>query len=588
MDDTPDLIDLLTTADPADIPALIEGLPPIVVESLLDETGTSIQVGTIPGDFIQQARELDPMFVPRDHLTYLATRIQDALEAVERGESRYIAVSMPPRAGKTTGLAMYNPLLTLRVHPDWPVMLISHDPTLATKWGRWIRRTATKHPNLGITVAPDAGAAGEWETVQGGGVLSRSIGGSIVGRGAKLMVIDDPHKGLADAHSEVSRSRVWGWWLSDAYTRLDRGGHLVIVVATRWHEDDLIGRLTSTEYEGNPTDWEVINFPAIAEDTDVLGRSPGEPLLSPQVPDETPGQALETWGKVREAVGSYAWSASYQGSPAPSKGAIFDADWWRYWTRDPRKVSRLHDDACHGGVCDCPEDGKVVLFIPEDHPEGKWLDSWDMAFKATDSSDYVVGQRWCRVDANRFLVAQTRARMPFTKTLTRVKVWSGEPLDEHELLDQLGRITPPCNEYVHRRLVEDKANGTAIIDVLKEKIPGLIPVNPTTSKEARARAVTPECESGNVLFPLPSDPGNEWVTDLLSELRSFPVGLHDDQVDGLSQALTDLRDPGISTITVPGKGSTPQIIDRRISQTALQAGRRYGQPGSGIRRAGGR
>jgi hypothetical protein len=117
---------------------------------------------------------------------------------------------------------------------------------------------------------------------------------------------------------------------------------------------------------------------------------------------------------------------------------------------------------------------------------------------------------------------------------------------------------------VHDRLVEDRANGSAIIDTLRDHISGLKPINPTIGKEARARAITPEVESGNVYLPLPSDPGNEWVTDLLSELRNFPHDAADDQVDALTQALAYLRDSGRGGITVPGGRTNIQGINARV------------------------
>jgi len=803
----PDLADLLADLTDDELWELAEQLPAEMAIALA-ESLTTTDVAAIPDSPLGQAQALDPMFIIRDHLAYLAQRITDALEAVERGESRYIAVTMPPRMGKTTMICIYLIIWTLRKHPEWPVMLTSHDPVLATSWGRQIRRLITKHPDLGISIAPDAGAASEWETTAGGTVVSRSLGGSIVGKGAKILAIDDPHKGLAEAHSEVARNRVWNWWLGDAYTRLDRGGHLVLVVMcmtgdtpvllgdgterplrdirpgdevatyedgqlttatvrnwanqgpdtiysvrmksgatvranarhpflvidesgaetwrplrdlrpgdeivramrpeaptsespappmaampprsaracacpttappagpqatglrrltrrlggvfvswaatgsprrsmtdssqsradgapsaggypemsagrstgprcsasitttrpepcedcfattatsssdghalptssapplptwsitrdevlevrdagaedvfdiqvertenfiangltahnTRWHEDDLIGRLTSREHEGDPNDWEIIRFPAVAEEADVLGRKPGEPLLSPQVPTETPVQALETWEKIKTSVGSYVWAANYQGAPAPAKGQIFDVSWFRYWTTNEANVT---------------DDGTVVYLnplapSPEGQQQGRWLDSWDMAFKGKDDSDYVVAGRWLLRGANRYLIQLHRERMTFTRTLAKMREWGSR--------DGTGA-------HVHRRLVEDKANGTAVIDTLKDEIPGIVPVNPTDSKTARARAVTPEVESRNVLLPYLGDPGNEWVPDYLAEFRSFPTGAHDDQVDMTTQALKDLRGPSGGAITVPGRSGRQVTRDYR-------------------------
>ena len=185
----------------------------------------------------------------------------------------------------------------------------------------------------------------------------------------------------------------------------------------------------------------------------------------------------------------------------------------------------------------------MVYLDPDTLHTGRWLDSWDCAFKGLDSSDWVVGQRWVKIGPNRYMIAQKRGRWPFTETLTAMRDWvSGGG---------------PYGQYVHQRLIEDKANGPAILDVLRQEIAGLKPINPKTSKEARARAVTPEVESGNVFLPYPRDPGKRWVMErLLPELRDFPNSTHDDQVDALTQALSELRERGTASLTVPGAGSS--------------------------------
>lgn len=543
-----ELTTLLAALSPEELEELVDDLPAEVV-SVLAESFTTADIAKIPDSPLTQAQALDPMYVAVPHLRYLAARIVAALRRVEAGESVYIAVTMPPRTGKTTTLSKWLPVWALRLHPDWPIILTSHSPTLVTSWGRAIRRLFTNRPDLGVHIAPDAGAASEWETTVGGSVVSRSLGGDITGRGAKILVIDDPHKGLAEAHSEVARNKVWDWYTGDAYTRLDRGGHLVIVVMTRWHENDLIGRLLSNEYEGNPDEWEVISFPAIAEEADVLGRNPGDPLISPQAPDETREEALTAWEKIKRAVGSYVWAALYLCRPAPSKGAIFDVSKFRYWTINEANVT---------------DDDQVVFLdplapAPQGEVAGRWLDSWDMAFKATDDSDFVVGGRWLMRGANRYLIQLTRERLSFTRTVEKMRAWGSK--------DGTGA-------HVYERLVEDKANGTAVIDTLKEELTGIIPINPTESKTARARAVTPEVEAGNVLLPYPGDPGNEWVADYLAEFRSFPTGAHDDQVDMTTQALRRMRGPRTGSVTVPGRLGTPSGSRLAAGVTGRKIGNR--------------
>jgi predicted phage terminase large subunit-like protein len=483
------------------------------------------------------AQAMDSAYIARPHLTYLAQRLAQAVRDVEGGVSRYLSVSMPPRLGKSFLTSVFFPLWVLHKHPAWELMLLSHDPSLAAGWGRQIRRGVENHgPMLDLAISKDAGAAKEWEvtkaskrTDRNGVVLSRSIRESVTGRGAKVMVLDDIVKDFAAAHSKKERDFVWDWWTANSRTRLHPPA-LVVAIGTRWHEDDFLGRLLSSEYDGDPAQWEVISFPALAEDPadidprtkapygpDSLGRKPGEPLLSPIV-KETKAEALERWADLRQAVGSYAWAALFQQAPAPAAGAIFNNDWWEYW------------------------DSK------EDLPEfDRLMTSWDCAFKGTDSSDYVVGQLWGAKDADRYLLRQVRRRMTFTETISEMQSfiaacaeWNG-------------------GEEVTEHIVEDKANGTAVIDTLRSTIPGMVPVNPTESKEARARAVSPIVEARNVKLPAAWD----GLPDFLSEHKSFPNAAHDDQVDCTTQALRRMRG---SSATV---AHTPQATVTRGYSRAL-------------------
>lgn len=521
-----------------DLADAVAALPPSAAAALLDDLGHAGD--TVAPDPLGQAERLATTFAERPHLRYLSDRIVAAVQDVEAGRSRRIIIEMPPRSGKTTMATLLAPAWMLARHPSWPIALTSHDSGLATGWGRQIRRWAEEgRVAPSVAVARDAGAAGEWETTAGGKVLSVSLRESFTGRGAKVLVIDDPHKDFVEAHSKVSRENVWGWWLSVAQTRLEPPS-LVIVVMTRWHEDDFVGRLLSRDYEGEPDDWEVIRLPAIAESRDVLDRATGDPLVSPLL-DETGAQALARWDEVRASVGEYVWAAMYQQRPAPARGAIFDTSWWRYWTTNPALAT---------------DDGTVVYLDPDRATGARWLDSWDCAFKATDASDYVVGQRWARIGADRYLIAQQRGRWTFTETLERMLAW--------------GDGKGPYGRNVHQRLIEEKANGAAIIDVLRRRVSGMKPVNPQVGKEARARAITPEVESGNVYLPHPREAA--WVADLLSELRSFPHDVHDDQVDALTQALTGLRDAGRGRATVPGRSG--RVIRRDVAGAARTT-RRY-------------
>lgn len=556
----PELLAALLDADDDDLESVVDSLAPEYIQALLGDLGADKTADEqMPASVVAQAQELDPGYVVRPHLQLLSDRLDDAIARVEAGQNVKMLVSMPPRHGKTELGSVYLPIYLLRRNHKTKIGIISHSPNLAATWGRRVRRVVERFGSmLGLSIAPDAGAVSEWETAEGGGVTSRSIGQALAGVGFNVLIVDDPTRDFAAAHSDSARQAVWDWWTVNAVTRLEPPS-LVIVIQTRWHEDDLTGRLLSTEYDGDPSEWEQVIIPAIADhdpkkgETDPLGRAPGEPLLSPLIPNETPEQALERLEGLRRSIGSYAWAALFQQQPAPEQGAIFNVGWWRYWTSNPTLAT---------------EDGRVRYFTPEQLSAARVVDSWDATFKDTKDSDYVVGQRWAVVGANRVLLAQKRGRWSFTKTIEEMVAWV---------------TSGPYFEGVHERFVEDKANGPAIIDSLRDRVPGLIPVNPQGSKEARARAVTPEIESGNVYLPLESEA--PWVRDLIAEARSFPSGKHDDMVDSLSQALSKLRSGGRGGVTNPATAqrttTTPaaaKLLQARTTGTRASAARTTRRP----------
>jgi predicted phage terminase large subunit-like protein len=535
-----DIVDWLIAQPPSDRASALQRHPdtlPLILAQAREELAKMSPLGL--------ATVVDEGHRSLPHLDYLDSRLVRAVRKVEAGESQFIRISMPPRSGKSVSTSEYLPLWVLQRHPDWRVGLISHSPSLAAGWGRQIRRMVEDDRlHLGLTVASDAGSVTDWETSERGGVSSRSVGQSITGRGFKVIIVDDVVKDYADAASETKRLGLREWWQTTARTRLEPPS-LTVVIGTRWHEDDFTGWVDTA---GDP--FEVIVFPAIADEDDVLGRHPGDPLYSPFIV-ESREEALARWADTEQAVGPYAWSALFQQRPQPVAGAIFMTSWWRYWTRNPDLVS----DTC-------------ILFNPLDGQGLEWLDSWDLAVQAKETADWSVGQRWV-IDGqgHRFLIGQARQRTEFTETLATMRYWATP-----ESLGGTGR-------FVHKRLVEQASNGFAIIDTLKRELPGVIGVVPRGSKEVRARAITPEIATGYVYLPHPSEPGNEWVLGLVGELASFPTGKNDDQVDALSQALASLRVRGTTTISNPGDRAAPLAASSRRIIDASRTGVRRSSGG---------
>jgi predicted phage terminase large subunit-like protein len=266
-------------------------------------------------------------------------------------------------------------------------------------------------------------------------------------------------------------------------------GAPVVIIQTRWHEDDLSGWLLSGP---SGSEWKYVNIPAQAEtDGDPLGRAPGDYLTSAR------GRTAVDWEATKRDVGARTWASLYQGHPAPAEGGLFKRSHWR-WYPAPKAIRR--------------DDGSMWV-----HGADEIIQSWDMAFKDTKASDFVVGQVWARFGADVFLLDQIRDRLDFPASCRAVQAMSAK--------------WPQGNA----KLVEDKANGPAIIAQLRASVPGLIPITPKDSKYARASSVSPFVESGNVHLPDPTMA--PWIDEFVVEHGSFPNATHDDQVDATTQAL---------------------------------------------------
>lgn len=419
-------------------------------------------------------------WIPYEHLLLLNRKLVD----VAAGRIKRLMVLMPPRHGKSELVSKYFPAWYLGTFPDRRIILASYEADFAASWGRKARNLLEEFgPSLfGVKVSSDSSAANRWD-IEGhsGGMTTAGVRGPITGKGANVAIIDDPVKNDQEAMSQTYREAAWDWYRATFSTRIQQDGAIILVM-TRWHEDDLAGRLLKAQQEGGEK-WEVVSLPAIAEEDDLLGRQPGEPLCPELFSKET----LES---IKKRLGTYWWNALYQQKPSPPEGGILKRSWWKFYKKAPEKFDEV-------------------------------IQSWDMSFKETSSGSYVVGQVWGRIGADKYLLDQIRDRMDFPTTIQAVKTLTAK--------------WPQAKA----KLVEDKANGPAVIATLKKEIPGLIAVQPEGSKEARAHAVAPDIEAGNVYLPDPSIA--PWIHDFIEECSAFPTGAHDDQVDAMTQALLRLE-----------------------------------------------
>jgi predicted phage terminase large subunit-like protein len=438
-------------------------------------------------------------FEPARHHQLLIER----LEAVTAGDCDRLAVFMPPGSAKSTYASILYAPWHLARNPGDSIIAASHTTELAEKWGRRVRNLIVEHGALlGIDLASDSQAAGRWETSAGGEYFASGVGGAIAGRRADLVVIDDPVRNREDADSELIREKTWDWYKSDLYTRLKPGGRIVLI-QTRWHEDDLAGRLLADMAIGGDQ-WDVISLPALAEANDPLQRPIGTPLW-PQWED------LEELERKRRAVGSRDWSALYQQRPAPEEGDYFRAEWLRPYDKlPPRDTLRVYGGSDYAVTTE-GGDYTVHVVVGLD-PEGRMylLDMW----RKQSASD-----EWVEAFCN--LVREWKPT-----------AWATE----------VGQIKAGVGPFLERRMRERQAY------VMMETFPT------RGDKAVRARSIQGRMSLDKLYVPITAP----WYPDLRWELLSFPAGKHDDVVDalGLVGQLLDLM--------LPGDAARKPLVDRKF------------------------
>lgn len=437
---------------------------------------------------------------------------------LRKGNARII-INVPPRHGKSETFSKWLVSWFLDLWPEKRVISAAYGADLSRDFGRAVRDNFEQNPLMNTRLREDVKAVNSWMTTEGGGMRSVGVGGPVTGKGGDLIIVDDPHKNWEEAQQPKKRKRLIDWFGPTLYTRLEPGGS-IIVIQTRWHQNDLTGYLLNEHSDK----WLHINLPAIAEGDDWLGRAEGEALCPERF-------TIEDLEKIRNSIGSHAFAGLYQQRPAPLEGGIIKNHWLRYWT----------NNLILTGVEAFDKEERYSILPPGE--DGNWLQSWDLAFKDTKKGSFVVGQVWRQVGTRRMLMDQYRERTDFPGMLRAVLAMSAKW------------------PQARLKLVEEKADGAALLSVLRGKLSGLVAVQPTGTKEARLSAVSPLFEAGNV--ELPPTKENPWVHKYVEELTTFPFAEFDDQVDGTSQALERMRDKGIGegplvlNLEIGARGSAP-------------------------------
>ena len=426
-------------------------------------------------------------WVPAKHLMYISARIAVAL-AKKNGR---LIVSMPPRHGKSELLSKYVPIYTLEHRHDARVILASYGGELATDYGRQVRDTINSNKDiLDVQIRADKQQIAHFVTLDEGAMYSVGRGGSITGRGADVFLIDDYIKNLEQAESEAQREKIYEGFKADMSTRLEPGAS-IIILATRWNVDDLIGRLL----QDFPEEWEFIRLPALAEEDDPLGREVGEPLW----PERYDLAALL---KIKKTLGDYLWQALYQQKPIPRSMGLVHDSWFM-----------------------------PVESLPQ-YAKLRKVRAWDLA--GTDSGgDYTVGA----------LLAVDRETGLFYIIDVIRDQWG--PADIERIVRQVaeldGRDVPIVIEQ------EVGAAGKALISYYSRKIlkgfevKGVLPSGP---KVIRARPMFSFAEAGNIrMIKAP------WNRAMLDEMKLFPDGSYDDQVDVISSGFHYLNEDHYRGVT---------------------------------------
>ena len=429
-------------------------------------------------NFLNFARVMWPDFVKGPHHEKTANKLQDLAD----GKIKRLIINMPPRHTKSEFASFLFPAYMMGLNPKLKIIQTTHTAELAYRFGRKVRNLmgTGEYKNVfdNVVLSADSKAAGRWETNYGGEYFAAGVGGAITGRGADLLIIDDPHS-EQDALSETALDNAYEWYTSGPRQRLQPGGRILIVM-TRWSTKDLTGQLMKAQTEPKADTWEVVEFPAIL---------PSNTPIWPQY------WKLEELEAVKASLTEQKWQAQWQQNPVSEEGSIIKREWWQLWEKeDPPDLVHL-------------------------------IQSYDTAYSKKETADYSAISTWGifypknSYKPHAMLMDCKKGRWDFPElkkvAMEEYKYWEPETV-----------------------LIEAKASGMPLTDELRRL--GIPVVNFTPSKGndkyVRVNSVAPLFEAGMVWRP-----DARWAEDMVEECAAFPFGDHDDLVDSMTQAMLRFR-----------------------------------------------
>jgi predicted phage terminase large subunit-like protein len=474
-----------------DIPKVLPLLSPADQEKLLADLQHLEKLKTRKDSqehFMSFVRKVWPTFISGRHHEKMAS----AFERVANGECKRLIINMPPRHTKSEFASYLLPAWFLGKYPHKKVIQTSHTAELAVGFGRKVRnlvdQEAYKELFPGVGLQSDSKAAGRWATNHGGDYFAIGVGGAVTGKGADLLIIDDPHSeqeaALAETNPDIY-DKTYEWYTSGPRQRLQPGGAIVIVM-TRWSLRDITARVLKSSAQRGGDEWEVIEFPALL---------PSGNALWPQF------WSLEELQALKEELPNAKWMAQYQQEPTSEISAIVKREWWQTWEE---------------------EDPPPCEFI---------VQAWDTAFEKTNRADYSACTTWgifYKPDengveqANIILLNAFRDRMEF-------------PLLKRRAVEEYDGWEPDS------LIVEKKASGAPLIYEMRAMGIPVQEFTPTrgNDKISRLNAVSDLFASGRVWAP-----DRHWAEEVIDEVASFPAGAHDDYVDSTSLAMMRFRKGG--------------------------------------------